>query len=245
MSMSAESDLADRFFGGFYQHRSPDTAAAALQVFLEHPPHNARRVARMLIRAAQLDDGVRAAFVVLSRQRADLSQRIDGLLEIADNPSFSDPATSPMKDASDLDFQWSEFLLTGAAAPVERIAAVVRRPDQTLAALTEWASGRARLPWSRRARRSTESRLQALGFSLDTTRTDLGNPLDLDLAVWKHMSDGINVAAALPFSLNDDRIAHLLMKGSACWSLQSNAVPHATVRAIYSQLESARLPRFI
>ena len=61
MGMSAESDLADRFFGGFYQHRSPETAAAALQVVLERPPHNVRRVIRMLVRAAQLDAEGRAS----------------------------------------------------------------------------------------------------------------------------------------------------------------------------------------
>ena len=242
--MSAESDLADRFFGGFYQHRSPDTAAAALQIVLEHPPHNVRRVVRMLVRAVQLDAEVRAAFVALGRQRADLTERIDGLLEIADNPSFPDPATAPMQDPADLDFQWAEFLLTGSVAPVERIAAVVRRPDQTLAALAEWAGGRARLPWSRRARREAESRLQALGFCLNTARADLGNTLDLDLVVWKCISDGIDMRNVLPFALSEGRMDHLMMKGSACWSLQSNAGPHPTVRSVYSQLESERLPRF-
>ena len=244
MGMSAESDLADRFFGGFYQHRSPETAAAALQVVLERPPHNVRRVIRMLVRAAQLDAEVRASFVALGRQRADLVERIDGLLEIADNPSFPDPATAPMRDPSDLDFQWAEFLLTGATAPVERIAAVVRRPDQTLVSLVEWAGGRSRLPWSRRARRADASRLQSLGFSLDTARADLGNVLDLDLAVWKLISDGVDMREALPFALSEGQMDHLVMKGSACWSLQSNAVPHPTVRSVYSQLELARLPRF-
>lgn len=242
--MSAESDLADRFFGDFYRHRAPETAAAAMVGFLEHPPHNVRQVARMLVRAAQLDDGVRAAFAQLSHQRVDLAQRINGILETAENPSFPDPATAPLREPSDLDFQWSEFILTGDAAPVERVAAVVRRPDQTLAALVEWSGGRARLPWSRRARRAAQARLQALGFSLDTTRADLGNTLDLDLAVWKNMSDGVDMREILPFTLSDDRIDHLMMKGSACWSLQSNAVPHAAVRLIYDQLEPTRLPQF-
>ena len=89
-----------------------------------------------------------------------------------------------------------------------------------------------------------EARLQSHGFSLDKTRADLGNTLDLDLVVWKCMSDGLSMEEVLPFPLSESRIAPLMMKGSACWSLQSNAVPHATVRSVYSQLDPTRLPRF-
>ncbi|MFT5681016.1 MAG: hypothetical protein ACI8RZ_001922 [Myxococcota bacterium] len=235
---------ADLFLAGYYQHRAPDTAAAALEVFFDTPPHNVRQAARMFVRAAQVDPRIRAVFQDLSRQRPDLTERIDGLLTTADNPAFPDPATAPLSSPSDLDFQWAEFLLTGSSAPVERIASVLQRPDRTLAALVDWAGRKARLPWSKKARRDSTARMTDIGIILNTERANLGNAWDLDLTTWKRMSEGVNMPEVLPFTVDDHFIDHLMMKGSACWSLQSNARPHDTVQAIYAKLDASRLPRF-
>jgi len=235
---------ADRFFSGFYRHREPETAAAALQMFLDNPQNNARRVARMFVRAIQVDDNIQHAFRDLASTRPDLAQRIDGLLQTAASPAFPNPATAPLKAPEDLDFQWAEFLLTGDAAPVERIVSVLQRPDRTLQALATWRGQKARMPWTRRARSNTEAQLLALGFQLDDASPTLGNILDLDLATWKRMADGNPMQDILPFRVDDAHINHLMMKGSACWSLQSNAVIHPVVQARYGRLDAARLPRF-
>lgn len=237
---------ADRFFGGYYQHRDPQTAAAALEGFFASPPRDPRNVARMFVRAAQLDAGVRDAFLQVADRRADLAQRIGDLLKMADRAALPDPATAPLQDPSDLDYQWSEFLLTGSTAPVARIASVLRWPDLSLTSLRTWSGQRARMPWSRRARSETETRLRQLGFSLDPDHEHLGNTLDLDLLVWKRMSEGNDMRQGLPFRLEDEaRVVHLMMKGSACWSLQSNARPHPAVAALYESLPTDRLPRFV
>ena len=238
------SAQADRFFSGYYQHRSPDTAVAALERFFVSPPHNPRQVARMLIRAAQVDPSVHDAFRSFASRRTDLAPRINDLLKMADRGALPDPATAPLQAPEDLDFLWSEFLLTGEAAPVRRIVSVLQWPDLTLKSLHTWAGQRARMPWSRRARSATEARLRQLGFSLDPAQAHLGNTVDLDLLAWRCMADGNNMSEILPFRLDDARISHLMMKGSACWSLQSNARPHPTVAEIYHALPTDRLPRF-
>ena len=232
------TSLPDRFYAGFYKHREPDTAVAALEVFFDHPPRDVRNVARMFVRAVQIDARLRTAFEGLADRRPDLAERVRGIISAAANPSFPDPATATLAISGDLDFQWAEFLLTGSTDPVERIAAVVCWPDHTRSALTERSRKTPRLPWSRRAHAEAEARLQAHGIVLSAN-------LDLDLLVWKRMSEGTDVREALPFRTDDAFIGHLMMKGSACWSMQSNAPGHAPVRTIYDRLDAARLPRFV
>ncbi|MFT4975621.1 MAG: hypothetical protein ACI8S6_001508 [Myxococcota bacterium] len=236
---------ADRFFAGYYQHRDPDTAVAALERLFDNPPHNVRQVVRMFVRAVQVDPRISGVFRDLAGQRPGLAQHIEGILTTADNPAFPDPATAPLASPSDLDFQWSEFLLTGETASVGRIVSVLGRPDRTLDALTSWAGKRARMPWSKKARRDAEARLTDLGIALHAGQARLGNTLDLDLVTWKCMSEGTNMREALPFRVDDGFVSHLMMKGSACWSLQSNALPHQAVRDIYDRLDTSRLPRFV
>ncbi len=92
----------------------------------------------------------------------------------------------------------------------------------------------------------TAAALTAAGIYVDASRPRLGNDLDVDLVVSQLMSGGFQVRAALPFAISDDLILHVVLKGAACWSMQSNANAHPVVREVYDALPiRPRLPRFV
>ncbi|MEZ4240312.1 MAG: hypothetical protein R3F59_29995 [Myxococcota bacterium] len=80
-----------------------------------------------------------------------------------------------------------------------------------------------------RGQAQQEAALRAQGLTDDAA-------WDLDLAVWKAMADGVPAPQLLPFALDEAFLAHLALKGAACWSLQSNARQHPVVAAVWAAL---------
>lgn len=244
--MVEKSSAVDEFFAGFYRDPDPRVAGEALAHVLGLPGPAKDNVLMMFARAAQLSDGVRAEFTALRDREPAVADVVTSLLAAAANPAFPDPARIELTGPGDLDFLSGEFLLTGAEAPVHRIASVLGRDDRMLAALTAWVAERVYMPWSKAAKSKAMAALIANGIALDADRERLGNALDLDLAVWKLMSGGFKIRAELPFPIPDALINHMMIKGAACWSMQSNANAHPVVRAIYEALpDRARWPRFV
>lgn len=237
---------AAAFFSGFYRNPEPRVVGEALLHVLSQPAPPAHHLLLMFARAVQLSEGVRAELEALASREAGTADTVAGVLAAAVDPAFPDAAKIPLTSPGDLDFVWGEFLLTGFEAPVRRIAGVLDGEDRMLAALTAWLAAPAYLPWSRSAKSRAIAALIAKGVVLDADRPRLGNEFDLDLLLWKLMSGGFKIREELPFAVPDALINHMMLKGAACWSLQSNANAHAVVRAVYDALPNrATWPRFV
>lgn len=239
-------DASNRFFGvGFYRDPDPRMAADALQHFLTGPHRDLEHVLFMFAQAARLFERVRFEFDCLSARDSSIADDVVKILRLSAEPGFPDFLAQPIVAPVVLDHLWGEFFLTGAEAPVQRIASALQWEDKVLRALTAWFGERTLLPWSHSAKAAKVSSLSRRGISFDTELPQLGNLFDLDLAVWKLMSAGFKVRAELPVAVPDSLIVHLSIKGAACWSLQSNALSHSIVRTIYEGVPNrARLPRF-
>lgn len=143
----------------------------------------------------------------------------------------------PLERPEDLDALWEVFLKSGDVSPVRTIATVLERPDRTKEALEAWHAKPPRF-WSAKKKARIAARLESVG--LDPART-----VDLDLVLWHLMTGGFQAPVELPYTMTDDYVLHLMMKGSACWSLQSNANQHAAVAEIVTALPAMKTaPRF-
>lgn len=237
------AEARDRFFGGFYRDPDPEVAALALLEFLRNPPPTAPRSGLMFIRAARLSAPVAEAMRDLAERAPEWGDDVRRLLAAAQDPAFPDPALIPLEGPDDLDFLWVELLLTGAAAPVQRVASVLALEDRTHAELSAWAARRPWAPWERAKHARVTADLVEAGFSLQAQPRPV---IDQDLWLWRLMGQGFQARERLPFPLDDATVQHLMLKGAACWSLQSNARQHPVVRAVYEALpERARFPRFV
>jgi hypothetical protein len=235
---------ADRFFAGFYRDPDPKLAAAALAEYLASPRPNVDSVMRMFCSAARRSPEVAAAFRALGEQSPDLADTVRSVLTVAADPTFPDAMTMPLAQPGDLDFLWGEFLLSGSPDVVRRIAATLEREDRLLAGLEAWLRHPPLLSFFTRPR--LLKRLADVGIATDPDRPRLGNAMDVDLHVWKLMSGGFKLRDEMPFAIPDELVAHLAVKGSACWSLQSNAMQHDVVREVYErQPNRDRWPTFV
>lgn len=234
----------ERFFAGHYRAPEPAHAAAALAEFFAMPDAAANPAWRMFVVAARHDPAVADAFTALAAARPDLAAIIHSILAAANNAGLPDPLSMPIAEPGDLDVVWSAFLVSGADAPVQRILDVLLWEDRTLAALDRWVRAPGLLSYF--SRPAAVKRLHAAGLATDATQPRLGNGEDVDLHVWKLMSNGWQARTELPFPLPDDHVLHLAIKGAACWSLQSNAAQHPAVARLYATLpHPERLPRFV
>ena len=234
---------ADPFFDAFYLDPAPRIAGEALLRFVETSRPLSPGVLAMFARATQLSQEVRAEFVNIRDREPGAAAAITRIFTSAADPSFPNAATLELSLPEHLDFVWGEFLLTGAEAPVRRIASVLQWDDRLLAALVAWASQSVYMPWTRSARARAKAELLAKNIVVEPGLPQFGNSVDLDLWVWKLMADGFKIREQLPFAVPDALIMHMAVKGAACWSMQSNANTHQVVRAIYDTLPNRdRLP---
>jgi len=240
-------DRAEHFFLGYFRDPNPEYAVAGLaQAVRTTEPGGSQNALMMCVRAAQIYADVAAAYRDLAEQLPEGADIINQVLAAAADPNAPDPATCAIQYPADLDFLWSEFLLTGAAAPVERIAAVLAWEDRILQALTGWLKQTAWTPWGRTARAKTIVHLREAGFELELGQPRLGNRFDLDLLTWSQMAGGFQLKESMPFEVTDALVMNMALKGAACWSLQSNALQHDVPGAIYAALpDRDRLPQFV
>jgi hypothetical protein len=64
---------------------------------------------------------------------------------------------------------------------------------------------------------------------------------DLDLHLWKLMSQQFQVYRKLPFTLPHSYVPYVSLRGAACWSLHSNATSHEVVRDLYTRVPRASI----
>lgn len=234
----------DQFFGGFYRDPRPEVAIEAFVEVAQNDELEQANASFIFSLAAYLHPSVADALREFAKEHAHFRQPISDILDTID--ALPEMRSLPLDEPEALDYMWALFLMTGDLDPVDRIASVLSRKDRVLEMLSEWLGERVFLPWAVRRKRAQATHLEQLGFNLDQGCADLGNTIDLDLWVWKQMASGMQLKRELPFQVKQDLITHLMIKGAACWSLQSNAQQHPKVRELYLALPCLRrLPSFV
>ncbi|MEM9068108.1 MAG: hypothetical protein AAGE52_06360 [Myxococcota bacterium] len=223
----------EAFLGGYYRDGTPELAAQAL---LQVTDPNEQLVA-LFARAAQHESTVDAAFAQAASEHPEHAEWIGQVLDLARSGTLPTHENLEINAPEDLDYLWGEFLLTGALGPVRRIADTLSWPDRTREALEAWSQKTPFLPWARKRHEALSSHLRTTGL--------LDEPGDLDLRLWKLMSGGFQVSQ-LPFTVDHAFLRPLMIKGAACWSLQSNAQQHPKVAEFAASVDAlATAPSFV
>ena len=138
------------------------------------------------------------------------------------------------KNASDLDFLWSEFLVTGDERAVLNIIDVLEWPDKTRQKLEKYLASSITA--------SNKQNLAGILFKEYGVKCNLSNNQvetkdDLDIIIAANLQQGKGKSE--PFQeikkaldLTNDDILYMATKGSANWSLNSNAQQHKKCFAI-------------
>ena len=144
------------------------------------------------------------------------------------------------RDKENLDYLWGEFFVTGSKEPLRRIINVLRGPDLIRRKLGEWL----RTPRSGfldrwKGRRVCQRLRKAAGIDCDFTSRTITTTEDLDCLCTlesdlevRDVKGFARIRQALPFELSDSDIVYMVTKGTARWSLFSNAEEHSLVREI-------------
>lgn len=259
MSTAHRERMLDRYSTTYYLYPDPDSAWLWLQCAASI--HRGRNVSAQNLllfffaRLAQLSPGVETDYLDLANATADEPERAFVLtashlavgnvksLPYAPDKNFPyslDVLATPVRYASDLDYLWMEFFLTGNEATIRAIIAVLAWPDRTKVSLKNsfTSLGKGLFPFRRRFIAARLQRLLGIDFNRKTGEAlvdidlDVRCGLDVDYQARKR-EDFAKIRAALPFHLSKADQDHLLIKSAACWSLVSNLHRHQRIRNIY------------
>jgi hypothetical protein len=230
-------EALNQFTSRYYAAPAPGIALAALvhassdNRAFSYP--NPNGLARFFGRAAQLDPALAAGFREFAGGSGPSFAAL--VVSLLDQGQPGDPLGRPIQTPPDLDAHWAEFLLTGDPRPVVRLIDVLEWPDRVRARMEEWLAQPAR--WFGRSKPRIAERLARLTpIVLDAASTAILTEGDLDCAA---LLDGLAqrphdsmkaVLEALPFRLDPPELLTVATKGSALWSLASNARQHPLVR---------------
>jgi hypothetical protein len=238
-------DPLTHFTTRYYLKPSPEIVIAAMRVANERAltlddPDGA---ARLFARAAQRESALRDAYGELA-QVAGQRSFVGFVLSLIEAGRPGDPLAEPIASPIDLDRHWAEFLLSGDRTAVVRIIDVLEWPDLVRERLAAWLQAPKKL--FERSRSAAAKRIaDATGIRIDTERGTILSSEDLDCAL---ILDGLNqrnepalkvALDSLPFQFEAEPLLKIAMKGSALWSLASNAVQHAVVHDVCAR-EAAR-----
>jgi len=169
------------------------------------------------------------------REHPALSEAADELEThlAAPHPAWHDQDATAIATADELDFLWAEFFVTGSPQSLDRILRILDRPDVLRERLTAWLNNQP----DQDARHVLAARLTELGVSADVETGGVNSRGDLDLTAARGLktrgplASQAFVALADMIRLEDAGVTHLLLKGAAAWSLESNARRHPGVVA--------------
>jgi hypothetical protein len=153
----------------------------------------------------------------------------------------------PISRPIDLDYLWCEFSLTGEPAPVEKIIGTLAWTDHFRVALNNWLVEPNNGFFQKRQKRKTLKLLYEAGLEFDEEGGNIVSQDDLDcLIIWGHNSQYLpdserlpKILSALPFSLSDEDLNHMMIKASALWSLSVNCLEDPNVKRIYLDNEDS------
>jgi hypothetical protein len=146
-------------------------------------------------------------------------------------------AMLPIRTATQLDYWWMEFLLTGDRAAIAEVASCLRQRSVIREKLDRWLARRAPFTWlGGRSRRRAVDRLEQR-FGIACEQREVKNLEDLDCVCLQEEAFGdirygaiTEAAKYLPFRLSYQAQMEIGTKMMAKWSLFSNALQHSTVR---------------
>jgi hypothetical protein len=240
------SDPLTYFTTQYYLAPSLDTAVDAMRLAneraLSFPDPDG--IARLFARAAQREPALRDAFTALAQVVGSRSF-VGFVLSLVEAGHPGDPLAEPIASPIDLDRHWNEFLLTGDHRPVVRIIDVLEWPDLLRQRLVAWLQDSKKLLERSRAE-MTRRIAGTTGIRMDVELRAIVSSEDLDCML---TLDGLERRSApslkaaidsLPFRLETAALTRVAMKGSALWSLASNAAQHTLVHDICADEASRR-----
>jgi hypothetical protein len=234
--LSSRMETGDDLSGTAYLFarvaRSEPWLAGKYREVLEKTGHTGRL---FLIRVLGLMGGEDTA-AYLQGKLADLQfaeEKGEVMRALAMLPGGADVCRMPVEKPSDLDMLWAEFMVTGEARAVERIIDVLERPDITREKLEQYlrtrpADGNDGLV------AAVKNNLWAL-CDTGSGKVITCKDLDISLVVMalrpEHPREAVRfIREAL--GMSDADYYRAALKGSAAWSLMSNAMEHPGILKI-------------
>jgi hypothetical protein len=148
------------------------------------------------------------------------------------------PLDAPADSPGHLDWCWSEFLVSGDLAAVRHIVQALDKSDLLRVRLEGWYAEEAQRQRPGLLRRlfspapqleATRQALEGVGIRFDRATGRLQNEEDMDCYCFRLAERKIPIFRLLPFQLSPEEVGNLGVKGSALWSLLSNARQHELV----------------
>ncbi|MCP4500082.1 MAG: hypothetical protein GY822_08990 [Deltaproteobacteria bacterium] len=140
-------------------------------------------------------------------------------------------------DPEEMDLCWGEFLVTGDVKFVKRIVEVLDKEDLVRRLLNELVS-----ETKTNALSLDEEQLltlQETGILIGVTDEKhvphVATAGDVDLLIWRAVQEKHEASVVLLKQLAPEQILYVATKGTALWSLQSNAKQHDRVRLLCNQ----------
>ena len=236
---------------GVYRSADPEVVWKAIQYAIRHKlPSENPIIALMFVRIAETFPEVADYLNEVKSKASETEQSalkliLDPPAEIQNGAYLPEKVESP----GELDLCWSEFLVTGDIATIEKVVAVLDEPDHTRRFLNEVLTGKSTAADSESGERlelTEEDRDQLAGVGIVIGRQEDGgafqvlSPGDLDLLMWIGLKTKIATCTRIVRSMGESLVTRMATKGAALWSLQSNAGQHGTVRLLC--IEAAKQP---
>lgn len=264
------NDHCERFLTFFYQKRDLSQVAEAVEYAADSQVAVSADSPNLdlyfFVRLAQLEPTVIPQYKAALENASDEVRRfVSSALRLATrNPSYQmtlplDPSfpeeldvlDRPVTRPADLDYLWMEFLVTGNKTAVVRIIEVLEWPDRVRKKLKTWLKEPAKgllLRWKRKRQLRYLRRVTGIVCDVHTNRVrtldDLDRVFSSGFALDRPSEERVNkVVAALPFELNEFDWVYMWTKGSAKWSLASNADQHPPVFEVCVKEASSRKDR--
>ena len=153
--------------------------------------------------------------------------------------------SQPAITGSDLDVRWGEFFISGNPQDVGRIADAVNAPEVVRTRVEQWLNDPSS---ATNATEVAKRALRLIGLRIDVEARKVLNLDDTDLLLMdkenrmgKERFDALK--AALPFELTANEYMRIAVKGSALWSLSSNAEQHPPVKKFLETIQNDPRPR--
>jgi hypothetical protein len=229
----------------YYLKPSLETVVEAMRLANERALSftNPDGMARMFARVAQREPALRDAYAELA-QAVGQRSFVGFVLALIEAGEPGDPLAKPIASPRDLDPHWDEFFLTGDHRPVVRLIDVLEWPDLLRERLVAWLHTPKKI--FERSRAAVAKRIaDATGIRIDVEQRAILSGEDLDCAfvldgLAQRNGDSMKAAFdSLPFRFEAEPLTRIAMKGSALWSLASNAGQHALVNDVCAR-EAAR-----
>ena len=161
-----------------------------------------------------------------SAEKEDITKALDH-----DMPIDFNPLTKQISGPNDLDFLWAEFLVSGNAQAVQKIISVLNWPDRAREKLQEYLKSSATID---KKKEIADTMLSNYNIRCNVVDQVIETKDDMDIIMASNLMQRKTPSELFQkvkeaLKLNNDEIYYMATKGSANWSLNSNAQQHKKV----------------